>query len=84
MFLMGTAISFQVTEEPGMMLIQSLVHYRQKLFGRVRAAGADHVLEQRIMAGEEVPGEMHRIRKAYLDLLLQGFHIVSPVCRRWV
>ncbi|MFW6122998.1 MAG: hypothetical protein ACOC6L_02025 [Thermodesulfobacteriota bacterium] len=54
--VIGSAIGFQVAEEPGMVLIQSAVHHRQKLFGRVRAAFADDVLEQRIVAGEEDPG----------------------------
>ena len=66
------AILFDVRQQAGMMPVEAPVHHGQHLFGQVAAAGPDDLMKQGIPQVEQTRGEMHRVAKAYLEILLDG------------
>lgn len=58
------------------MAVHPPIHHDEQLLG-VRAFPADYLGKQRIMAREEIPGEVDRITEAYLEILFNGVYDYS-------
>ncbi len=59
-----------------MMAVYPPIHHDEHLLG-VRAVPADYFGKERIVAREEIPGEVDRIAEAYLDILFNGVYDFS-------
>ena len=78
---MFPAVVFDILQQLGVMPVEAPVHHGQHLLGQVDAVGPDDVFKQRILQVEQTPGEMHRVAKAHLEILLDGLDGGAPHAR---